>query len=225
MRIREFLGSHPGLNSALGIVFAVLAGLLLLGYISRAFNGDDSGPVLRIPVASRDIEMGAVIKKSDIAAKKIPEKYMVPGSMESSRDIEGARSLRFIGKGEPFLSSSVTGGEGSNALASKIPPELRAYTLQPGRASGSAADLRPGDRVDVLSTSGDPAQTTTILHDRYVISVGDTVSMISDDSSAGVIDKITLLVTPGEVELLALAEYTGEISISLCPLGSEKKAH
>ncbi|MBN2169169.1 MAG: Flp pilus assembly protein CpaB [Actinobacteria bacterium] len=220
MKIKEFLGSHPGLNTALGIVFAILAGLLLLGYISRAVNGDDTGPMLGIPVASNDIEMGAVIKNSDITTKKIPEKYKVPGSMESSKDIEGARSLRFIGKGEPFLSSSITGGEGSNALASKIPPELRAYTLQPGQASGSAADLRPGDRVDVLSTSGDPARTTTILHDRYVISVGDSESVISKDSSSGVIDKVTLLVTPGEVELLALAEYTGEISISLCPLKS-----
>lgn len=218
MRIKEFLRSHPGLNTALGILFAILAGLLLLGYVSRAVNGNNAGAFLKIPVAAHDIEMGASIGKGDIKIKRIPAEYTVPGCVESLMDITGSRALRYIGKGEPFLKTSITGGGGSNSLASRIPEDLRAYTLQPGSQTGSASDLRPGDKVDVLSTCGDPPRTNTILRDICVISVGTGKTAASEDRGSNEIDKITLLVSPADAELLAQAEYSGEISISLCPM-------
>lgn len=223
LRIKEFLRSHPGLNTALGILFAVFAGLLLLGYISKAIDGDDAGEFLRVPVAAHDIDMGASIEKGDIKIKNIPTNYTVPGCIESQGDIMGSRALRFIGKGEPFLKTSITGGEGSNALAARIPDDLRAYTLQPGSQTGSASDLRPGDRVDVLSTCGDPPITSTILRNIYVISVGRGKETTADGRGADAIEKITLLVSPVQAELLAQAEYSGEISISLCPMAKSNR--
>ena len=59
MKLNDFVKSHPGVNTAFGVVFAIIAGLLLLGYLSRAARGGDGGPILEIPVASRDIAMGA----------------------------------------------------------------------------------------------------------------------------------------------------------------------
>jgi hypothetical protein len=70
--------------------------------------------------------------------------------------------------------------------------------------------------VDVLATRGDPPATSTILRDRLVLAATGGAMGGSSDAEEGLF-KVTLLVSPGEVEVLAQAECEGEISVSLCP--------
>jgi pilus assembly protein CpaB len=222
MKLNELLRSRPGINTAIGVLFAIIAGLLLLGYISRLAKGNDDGPLLDIPVARADIEMGAVVKGDMISTRKVPSRYVVPGTIKKRGDISGGRAIRFIGRGEPFTASAVAGPNGKGTLASRIPSDLRAYSLQLGRGSG-AADLRPGDRVDVIATTADPPKTSTLLRDRFVLSVqGTRPDDEGGETSQGGSINITLLVSPQEAEMLAQAECLGEISVSLCPIAPEE---
>jgi Flp pilus assembly protein CpaB len=216
MNPSNWLKTRPGLNTALGIAFATLAGLLLLGYLSSLIKAKGGGPLLRVPVARRDIEICEPIRDDMVSFKEIPTGYLVPGTIRKPGDIKGCRALRFIGKGEPFTLSSVYGRKAGSTLASRIPENMRAYSLQPGR-SAAGQELHPGDRVDVLATTGDPPRTRTILRDRVILSAGrrgPSDEVDETESSA----RITVLVSPAEVETLAQAECEGEISISLCPL-------
>jgi pilus assembly protein CpaB len=223
MKLKETLGSRPGLNTAIGVVFAIIAGLLLLGYLSQMVKGRDGGPLLDIPVAGADIDMGAVISEDMIGATKVPADYLVPGTLKKYGDISGARALRFIGKGEPFTATAIAGPNGEGTLASRIPADLRAYSLQLGRGAGAGPSIRPGDRVDVLATAADPPRTGTLLRERLVLSVGGHQSSGDDGASGqGGSVNVTLLVSPAEAEMLAQAECVGEISVSLCPIAPKK---
>jgi Flp pilus assembly protein CpaB len=215
MKLNNWLRTRPGLNTALGIAFATIAGLLLLGYLSTLLRAKGGGPLLDVPTARRDIEIGELIRDDMIGFKKIPDGYLVPGTIKNPGNIRGGRALRFMGKGEPFTRSSIYGRKSGSALASRIPENMRAYSLQPGRST-AGHELRPGDRVDILATSGDPPRTRTILRDKVILSAG--AGSPSDESQETQdAERITVLVSPAEVETLAQAECEGEISISLCP--------
>ncbi len=219
MKFKEILGSRPGLNTAIGVVFAIIAGLLLLGYLSQMVKGREGGPMLEVPVAAADIEMGAVVRDEMMTSVKVPGDYVVPGTIRKRSDISGSQAIRFIGKGEPFTSSAVAGPKGEGTLASRIPADLRAYSLQLARGLGAGSPLKPGDRVDVLATTPDPPSTSTLLHERLVLSVsGRQTSTEEASGTQGNSLNITLLVSPAEAELLAQAACTGEISVALCPI-------
>jgi Flp pilus assembly protein CpaB len=153
-----------------------------------------------------------------ISTQEIPRDYTVPGTRENVKDVEGSRALRFIGRGEPFVESSISGPGGSGELALKIPENFRAYTLRPGNCCGTGDDVQPGDKVDVLATTGDPPRTVTLLSTRLVLTATRPQPVEDVERSSPEETSITLLVTPREAELLAQAEYQGEISISLCPM-------
>jgi Flp pilus assembly protein CpaB len=217
MSYLQNLKSRPGLSTALGIALAIIAGLMLLGFIARATTAERGGRMVSLPVARSDINMGSPITGSMLAHRHIPTDYIVPGALRDPEEITGSRAVRYIGRGEPITSSSIAGGDGPANLAGRIPADLRAYSIALSRGSSQSADLRPGDRVDVLSTGGEPPRAVTILAGRLILSVGSEEAAddgASQGSSAG---SLTLLVTPLEAELLAQAASTSEISVSLCP--------
>ncbi len=216
MRLKRFFATRTALNTAIGVVFAIIAGLLLLGYLSNAIRGDAGREVLDIPVAASDIQPGAVISARMVGVAKVARRYLVPGTLRDRDSITGARALRFIGRGEPFTSPSLARPGSSGALAARIPSDLRAYSLRLAAFTAAGTDICPGDRVDVLSTGSDPPVTRTLLKQRLVLSSG----VERAGGGGGTPDQpriLTLLVSPSEAEMLAQAECTGEISVSLCP--------
>lgn len=223
MGIFATLKSRPGLNRAAGIVLAIVAGLMLLGYAARIAKGDRGGGLVAVPTARGDIAMGATIAREMLSSASIPSGYVVPGTLRKVDEITGSRAIRFIGKGEPITASSVAGGKGAGTLASRIPPDLRAYSVEVTGSSGGSQDLRPGDRVDVLSTSGEPPSTATLLTGRLILSTGGLAGSQSDEGGSSASGSLTLLVSPKEAELLAQASSSGEISVSLCPLPDENQ--
>lgn len=213
MKIAEVFRSHPTVNTAIGITFAALAVLLLLGYVSRLV-GASGGREVSVPTASRDIDVGTRVTREMVATSKVPRRYVVPGSIKGTDLVVGGTAVRFIARGEPFTESSISGAGGGRTLASRIPRDFRAYSLSASRGCATGPFIRSGDRVDVLATRGDPPATSTILRDRLVLAA--TGGAMGSDAEEGLF-KVTLLVSPGEVEVLAQAECEGEISVSLCP--------
>ncbi len=216
MQIFQRLRSRPGLSTAIGAAFAIIAGLMLLGFASGAFGPQKGGRSVAVSVARRDIPMGAPITPGMLATRDIPADYVVPGAVRKKEDIVGSRALRFIGKGEPVTAASIAGGRGAANMASRIPAGLRAYSIQLSRVAAGCSELRPGDRVDVLATNGDPPVTATLLSGRLVLSLTGGPRGESGDGGLEA-QSITLLVCPAEAELLAQAACSGEISVSLCP--------
>lgn len=207
---------RPGLARAAGIVLAIVAGLMGLGYVSSRVRASGGGAPVDVPVAKRDIVPGTAITSDLVSSIRIPPAYTVPGTLQNTGGIAGSRALRFIGKGEPFTRAAVS-GRGDDPLASRLPADLRAYSLTLSQGS-CAGDLRSGDRVDVLATGGEPPRTRTLLRSRMVLSRGSPAGNESAESRAG--SSVTLQITPSEAEALAQAGCEGEISIAVCPMSA-----
>lgn len=224
MRPREFIRSQPAFHTALGVFFAIVAGLLALGYLAKLTGSGSAGRAFTVPVAARDILPGETVGADMIATAETSERYMVPGTARSSRIVRGERALRFIGKGEPFTSSAITGRGQGAALSSRIPPEYRAYSLLVSGGSSAGPELQPGDAVDVLATTGDPPRTVTLLRARPVLdSSGDGMQEAADEAAGNSTTRVLLLVTPQEAEMLAQAECSGVLSLALCPLAERRE--
>ena len=215
MKRHSLFRTRPGIDTALGIAFAIIAGLLLLGYITHRLD-PGAGPELDIPVAKCDIEMGALVTRGMVGSMKIPKRYLPPGTRRKPADVAGSRTLRFVGRGELFVASALAGSGGAS-LASRIPKDLRAYSVDLASNSGVGPELRPGDSVDLIWTSDDPPRTSTLLRGRLVLSAGSGSAVDGVDTEAQPVpSRVTLLVSPAEAELLAQAEGAGRISLSLC---------
>jgi Flp pilus assembly protein CpaB len=224
MKPGEFIRSQPAFHTALGVFFAIVAGLLALGYLARLTGSGSDGRTLEVPVAARDILPGETVTAEMIATAETSERYMVPGTSRDDRSVKGERALRFIGKGEPFTVSAVTGRGANIALSSRIPPEYRAYSLMVSGGSSAGPELQPGDAVDVLATTGEPPRTVTLLRARSVLETsGDSIRQAQDDAAGNQATRVLLLVTPQEAEMLAQAEYSGALSLALCPLAERSE--
>lgn len=217
MRFKLPLSGKPAVSYAVGLVFAIIAGLLVLGFLSNVIRGDPGGELIDVPTAGVDIRPGTVVSSRLMASTRVARRYLVPGTILRRASITGARALRFIGRGEPFTSTALARRGSPGALASRIPSDLRAYSLRLGATSAAGADICPGDRVDVLSTSTEVPRTVTLLTGRLVLTVGEGGERGGEGPETGSPAVLTLLVTPSEAEMLAQAECTGVISVSLCP--------
>jgi len=215
MKFKSTFRTSPGLNTAIGISLSIIAGLLLVGSLATLLKGRAAGPVVKIPVASCDIEMGSTITAGEISTVEIPERYVVPGTVRDKGKIIGNRTLRFMGKGEPFTETSISSSS-TGSLATRIPQGFRAYPLTIEGKRGAEGEIKVGDRVDVIATSIDTSTSKSIAKNRLVISIGGK-GKNSSIEEAGIL-QLTLLVTPQEAELLAQSEVEGRVSVVLCPL-------
>lgn len=197
----------------IAVALILLSALLLVGGLRTAGGSGAAGEYMQVLVTTADLQPGTVITAKMLRTMKVPRAYMVPGSLHDQGKAVGQRVLRYIARGEPVTGASISGGRG---VAARIPAEMRAYSLDLATTRGSG-EVQPGDRVDLISTSTavDPPQGTTLLHERLVLEVfaPSADQLVSYGST-----RITLLVTPGEAELLAVAESTGQVTVSLCPV-------
>jgi pilus assembly protein CpaB len=118
-------------------------------------------------------------------------------------------------------------------LAAVLRPGTRAVTIRVDDVTGSAGLLRPGNRVDVIvsgnlesggtSKKGLPS-AKTLLRNVRVIAVNRDVdptaeTRVEEETVKGKRDAlkgtVTLEVTPGEVELIAVGRSIGVLSLSL----------
>jgi pilus assembly protein CpaB len=105
-------------------------------------------------------------------------------------------------------------------VAAVISPQRRAMAVKVDKIVGVAGFIHPGNRVDVLVTLSQQGKvstpvTKTVLENVLVLTVGPEVETAGKQEKPAPVDVITLEVTPGEGEKLALAATEGKLQLSL----------
>ena len=90
MSILRHLRSRPGISTALGTAFAIIAGLMLLGFVSRAMKTERGGSLVKIPIARKDIAMGVALTTDMLGSRNTPPATLFPERFE--------RFLRYRGR-------------------------------------------------------------------------------------------------------------------------------
>jgi pilus assembly protein CpaB len=183
--------------------------------------------VAKVVVAKENVAGGSPLKASDLAVTKVDEKLAPAGTISSPEELVGRVVTGQVMKGQPILQGMLAPKGSAVGLTAIVPEGKRAVTLEINEVSGVAGLLSVGCRVDVISTfPGEDGQmlSKTIVNNLQVIAVGRKFATsgtaaaqqaakegkdASEVNDGPVARNVTLLVTPKEAEMLALASQTG----------------
>ena len=138
-------------------VVASVASLLLYRLLLNRPQSAKAAPTTaQIVLATRDIEMGTVLKEEDVKLSDWPGAVPL-GAATKTQDIVGRGVIMPIFAKEPMIESRLAPKGAGGGLAAMIPPGMRAVPVRVNEVVGVAGFVVPGMRVDVL-ISGQPAQ-------------------------------------------------------------------
>jgi Flp pilus assembly protein CpaB len=157
------------------------------------------GPMVRVPVAARAVEPGAVLEDGDVAWRRLP-RGALPRDEPTDEPV-GGTALVPLAKGEVLLRSKLApeGVVGPAALVA--PGSLGVAVPVP---EGERPPLRRGDRVDLLA-AGDEGGAAAVAVGGLVVDVTDEV--------------VTVAVGTEEAAAVAYAVARGVVTIALSPWG------
>lgn len=188
----------PNLPIKTGHVFiglAVVMGLATVGLFNTGKPPEQSKveakvETLDVVVPMVPINEGATLTRNDVTVVKWPSAYIPKGNVFNDPDIlVGRVAKQDLFPGEPIFKQKVSGSDTHGGLTSLIPPGMRAVTIAVTEVKGVAGFVKPGDRVDVLTTfeidkNGGQAsrKTRTVLQDVLVLASAQT--MVDDKKYA-----------------------------------------
>jgi pilus assembly protein CpaB len=205
------------LIAVLGFALAVSAGAAFVLYqliASRMTVGASSKPAtIKVWVASRDLETGALIQERDVRTQE----YLTPppGAILKKEDIINRGVTSPIHEDAPFYDASLAAKGAGAGFASTIPAGMRAFAVHVNEVVGVAGFAVPGMRVDLLVSGTPPAAaqestapvgsvTRTLLQNIQVLSAGQNYQKDAEGKPV-LVQVVNLLVTPAEAEMLNLA--------------------
>ena len=182
-------------------------------------------------VASRDIVPGHVLSvdlvRWDAWPKNAVSSALITKDKQPdlSKAVAGAVVRAPLVAGQPITDANIVHAGAAGFLAATLTPGMRAIGMTVTPQTSAGGFILPNDRVDVVLTrelpgSGNPKQyqSQTILQDVRVLAVDQTSHQEKDQQS--VVGKTaTLEMTPYQAELIAHAEQTGVLSLTLRALG------
>ncbi len=185
---------------------------------------------LRVVVASHDMPVGTLLRKSDLKIVNYPEKDIPKKALFAIQEAENRVLMVPMNTNEPMLQGKLSDTSSPEGVASTIPKGYRAVSVQITDVSGVAGLILPGSTVDVLFTRpGSMAEATTsmILQNVRVLSSGRTIQNgQAVDPRAPKSPTVTLVLKPEDAQKLELAKNEGRIGLSLRnPLDSSQNAN
>jgi len=219
---------------------AVLGVAVVAGFLAWRLAGNMGAPeapvVVRqdvetdqVLVANRDIDPGAVVTAADLTWEAWPKDSINNAFIRRSSDpnamdkVPGAVARTSFFSGEPIRNTKLVRSGAGGYLSAVLPQGMRAVATKTSPQTGAGGFILPNDRVDVVLTrqeqSGRNASretyvSETVLENVRVLAIDQTVEE-KDGRMVEVGNVATLELRPEQVEVLALAEQLGDISLAL----------
>jgi pilus assembly protein CpaB len=213
------------------LVMGILGAALLALYMHRFGVETSGGERVKLLVAIKKIDRGALIAEDSIAEREVPIAYVEDRAIKAAeRDkVIGLRSANAIQAQETLMWSDLAIQTEDRDLSSLIQPGSRGVTVRAttGEDTNANALIRPGDYVDIVATMHDPHEeaiqsSVVLLQKILVLAVGvDTepqafVDKAHAQTQSGTRDHLlTLSLSLEEAQLLALATEKGHLSVAV----------
>ncbi len=207
----------------LTFAFLVAAGASLVLYrvlINRPQSTKAAPVMAQVALASRDLEVGTLLKEDDIKITEWPG-AIPAGATTRSQDLVGRGVITAIFAKEPIIESRLAAKGAGGGLAAMIPPGMRAVAVRVNEVVGVAGFVVPGMHVDILISGNSPGssnamgtQTQTLLQNIEVLSAGQDFKK-DNEGKPIMVQVVNLLVTPVQAEQLSLASSQTSIQLVL----------
>lgn len=184
-------------------------------------------PTIKVYAPTRTIAFGDAITEEDVALIDYAVAFVPEGAFSTMEELfpDGTDKPRFVlrqmEKNEPILAVKVSEPGQNASITSRLAQGMRAFTIKVDVASGVSGFLRPQDRVDVYwsgTLRGVEGQSFTQLIKSGVEIIAIDQSANGEVNGASIARTVTVQVSPQDVAVLAQAQSTGALSLSL--LGS-----
>src|ERR1035438_7102432 len=200
-------------------VVATVGGLITYkSLMSRSQPAKAAAPSVQVVLASKDLELGTVLKEGDL--------YMADwsgalpaGASNKVSDLYGRGVTTAIYAKEPVIESRLAPKGAGGGLAAMIPKGMRAFTIPVNEVVGVAGFVTAGQHVDLLIAGNSPGGNAnlgtlsrTLLQNLEILSAGQDFKKDPEGKPVAV-QVVNVLVTPEQAEILSLA--TGQTSIRM----------
>lgn len=220
-----------GLVLILGIALAGFAVFMARGILNqnqlelaRARAAVHQTPTVQVFVASKKLAYGQILTPEDVRAIAWPKdavpataftdmKALFPAGNNQSRYI-----LRDTETFEPIVAEAVTKPGEDAGITSRLAAGMRAFAIRVDVATGVSGFLRPGDHVDVYWTGRNPetnSDITRLIEPNVTVIAVDQNSNTNPTTATLIARTVTVQASPQEVAILAQAQATGRLALSL----------
>ena len=223
----KLLATREG-TIALGVGAAVLAGIVILVYVSQYRRSIDEGAApVGVLVARSLIESGTsgdvVGQKEMFQVQSTPQDQVKLGAISDPALLRGHYAVNDVYPGEQITAADFAGVTGS-AVGTQLVDRERAVAVPVDSPHGLIGTVQAGDKVDMLvSIAGNGgAVMKTLLQDIYVLqpSVAGGGGIGSQGASSNMIVKVN----PYQAAKIAYAAENGKVWIILRPRSGGKSA-
>jgi pilus assembly protein CpaB len=218
------------LKAILFLILALVAGgsavLLVRNYLKqRGKAADGAVSTTPIVIASMDIAIATSLTKEHVTVTRWPTKHAPQGSFAATTTVIGRTVQQALLKGEPILASRLADEKAGRGMTALLAKGTRAMAVKVDQVVGVAGFVHPGDYVDVITTMALDEETKKeleseatkiskiILQNIKVLAVGEQIT--SQGTKPVKVSVVTLEVTSGQSERLALASRHGEIQLTM----------
>jgi pilus assembly protein CpaB len=200
------------------LIFGVLAAVSVSKYLSsaQAYTKD----LNKVAVAKVAIPIGSKIIAEQIMVVQFPKESTPDGAFDSAEKLAGRVAVVNIGVREPIIEARLAPEGTAAGLSAVIPEGYRAMTVKVDDAAGISGFIMPGTLVDVVVTI-DPREgsgmqdpiSKIVLQNIKVLANGQNIDKPENEREANSVKAVTLQVTPGQAEKLALASSEGKLQL------------
>jgi pilus assembly protein CpaB len=186
--------------------------------MSRSQAAKAAAPSVQVVLASKDLELGTVLKESDVYLADWSG-ALPAGATNKPSDLYGRGVTTAIYAKEPVIESRLAPKGAGGGLAAMIPKGMRAFTIPVNEVVGVAGFVTAGQHVDLLIAGNSPGGngslgtlSRTLLQNLEILSAGQDFKKDPEGKPMAV-QVVNVLVTPEQAEVLSLA--TGQTSIRM----------
>ncbi|MDR3638447.1 MAG: Flp pilus assembly protein CpaB [Isosphaeraceae bacterium] len=175
-------------------------------------------------VAARDLKVEEMLKPDLVKVVQMTKSDVPAGAFSSFKDVEDRWVMIKTLSDEPILDKKLAPKGTPAGIVPRIPPGMRAFTLEVNESTGVSGFVLPDHRVDVVQSRSLPngeTEAETILEDVLVLASGTVFNRPEERTvqSRGV----TLAVTPEQAEVIVAARTKGLLSLALRGLNDRAK--
>jgi pilus assembly protein CpaB len=218
---------------ALAVISAIAAVVLARGLVGNQPRVDPEVveknvvPMVDVLVAAADVPLGDKIEATKLRWQPWP-RDAVRGTMvtkeskpEARTEFENSRARTQLFEGEPVNEQKLVLQNSSGFMAAVLPKGMRAISVAISAETGAGGFILPNDRVDVLLTYKDENSgqsrnvSETVMTNVRVLAIDQTFKTNDKGEQVVVGRTATLELEPNQTEVLAFAEQSGQLSLTL----------
>jgi pilus assembly protein CpaB len=209
------------------VALGVLASFMAVQYINKEVavrTPVDHTETVSVVVPVHPMQKGDILEREDISARDVPASF-VPSDVVTPDTYESylGQVLRApLAQGAPLSASAVD--LVADHFSNVINKGDVAYTIQVDDTNSVSGLMVPGDHVDILLMVTDPpgVRIMPLQSNVMVLATGHRAKGVqnTDPGSADNYSNVTLELTPGDAQRVAIAGKSGELRLMLRQAGS-----